>query len=316
MNIHHNPSYLRWKTGVETKLYEFQVTQSHDGVSGPFGTSVPPLPISAVPDSCEVPWNEMALRADKAIAAICTPNMQPRAVVTKPKHTMVMPTAYTLPSQVTAFMQGRPNGPQQRAENEMRLQERQVTTQLQAKGTTSTEGRTALAAISTFAAGQNGENQPVVNPPQAKRKATASKTTKTQRKTHVKQKQTIAPVAIIETPPAPLPTCMFGCSHGGLLDLIQMASKNTKYSLNEGNYFHGKECMDCNKQIAALFATSNSKALFYYCPVDYRVAELDHDTAVTAPQPCDCILCITCYFKRETEKQSARGTATRSSRRG
>jgi hypothetical protein len=319
MNIHHHPSYLRWKTGVEKQLYDFQSTQTTTNTSDPVSQSVSlVMPIQPI---CEVQWDDMVYRADQAINDLLRPTREPRDVISKPIVNMVMPMVSALPTEAMTFMQGRPGGPQQRAENAMRLQERQVTTHLQAKGTTSMTGQTALLAIGTNAVENNTENPPVINTQKTKRKAkvTSSKAKTTKQTKKVKTTQTaplVAQVCITVKPPATRPTCMFGCCHGGLLDLIQMASKNTKYCLKQGNFFHGKDCVDCKEPIAELFATSNSKALFYYCAEDYRVSELDHETAITAPKPCDCILCITCYFKRDSKKQSAGGTAVRSSRRG
>jgi hypothetical protein len=339
---------------VETRLYEFQLTQSQDGVTCPFVPLVTPQPIQPLPGSCEVPWDEMMLRADQAITAICRQTEPPGAIENNPRVNRVMATTTTplpsqeitaicmstappraiatntrvnrvtatiapLPSQAMTFMQGRPEGPQQCAEQATRSQERQLSTQLQAKGTTSIASQSALAAISTIAGVHNIENQPVVNVPRTKRKANASKTKNTRQKISDSQptsRPLVAHVSIVRTQPSMSPMCTFGCCHSGLLDLIQMASKNTKYGLKEGNFFHGKQCADCNHPIAELFATSKNKALFYYCPVDYNLAELDDDSKETSGlKPCNCILCITCYFKRETKKQIAKGPAMRSSRR-
>jgi hypothetical protein len=118
----------------------------------------------------------------------------------------------------------------------------------------------------------------------------------------------VAPRVIERTPPVITHACRYGCCHGSLLDLVQMASRNTKHALKTGNFFYGKTCADCTMPIAELFATSKNKALFYYCTVDFNVAELDNDATVScAPKPCDCILCITCYFARDTRKQASNG---------
>jgi hypothetical protein len=108
---------MQWKTGVEeTRLNEFQLTQSQDGVPCPFVPLMPPQPIQPMPVSCQVPWDEMMLRADQAITAI----------VTNPIANRVTPTAKPLPSQAMTFMQGRPEGSHQCMEQAMRSQEHQV----------------------------------------------------------------------------------------------------------------------------------------------------------------------------------------------
>jgi hypothetical protein len=105
MNLHHNTSYMRWKTGVETRLYEFQLTQSQDGVTCPFVPLVPPQSIQPVSGSCEVTWDEMMLRADQAITAICRLTEPPGAIENNPRVNRVMATTTTpLPSQeITAI---------------------------------------------------------------------------------------------------------------------------------------------------------------------------------------------------------------------
>jgi hypothetical protein len=261
---------MRWKTGVETRLYEFQLTQSQDGITCPFVPLEPWQPFQPQPGNFDVPWDAMMLRTDKAITAICMQNeptgnienipqvnrgmatktlppsqevtamtmatAPPAAITTNTRVNRVTATIAPLPSQAMAFMQGRPEGPQQCTEQATRSQERQMSTQLQAKGTTSIASQSALAAISTLAVVHNSENQPMVNVQQKKRKANTSKAKHTSQKKRDKQptaKPLNAHVSIVGTTPAMRPMCTFGCCHSGLLDLIQMASKNTKCGLKE-----------------------------------------------------------------------------------
>jgi hypothetical protein len=112
-------------------------------------------------------------------------------------------------------------------------------------------------------------------------------------------------------------TCKYGCTHGGLVEMLQMPIYATKHCLQKGNYLHKKKCFDCKQSIEAIFEKSKNKAVFYYCQADYNVAELDDDNKAEAQEPCACILCLTCYFKRETTKNATTGKTTRSSgRRG
>jgi hypothetical protein len=285
---------------------------------------------------------DIAMRADQAIQAICMPAKTPDTSVTPQMTSRIFATTKSStkpptssgipgPSPAVMFMQSRPEGPQQQTVNARRSQERQVSTQLQAKATTSSAGQDALKAISTLTTALNEEKQPpVVTPPHARKKAkpTKAKTTvtkakptktkNTKRKTGNKPTTTVPIVTQVDAgrqQSASLPTCLFGCGHGGLLDLLQMSRTDIKYSVKAGNYLHGKKCQDCKQQIADLFAISNNKAQFYYCQLDYNVAELDNDTAVASPKPCNCILCLTCYFKRDQKKAAAQGTTVRSSRR-
>jgi hypothetical protein len=95
-----------------------------------------------------------------------------------------------------------------------------------------------------------------------------------------------------------------------------MMPYDTKFCLGKGNYFDDKNCIDCHKAITALFHVSNNKAIFYYCPIDYNIDNLQEDNAAVAAAACACILCIDCYFGREEKKTAASGKATRSSGRG
>ena len=100
------------------------------------------------------------------------------------------------------------------------------------------------------------------------------------------------------------------------MGLKQMMPYDTKYCLEKGNYFYGKQCFDCKVSIASVFRNSKNKALVYYCQVDYNVAELCDDDQTKEEQPCGCILCLTCYYKREAMKNLGQGKTTRSSGRG
>ena len=99
------------------------------------------------------------------------------------------------------------------------------------------------------------------------------------------------------------------------MELLQMQPRNTRYSLEPGNYFDQKLCLDCKKPIHDLFQQSKKKAMFYYCPDDWNAAKLEDTDTNLAAQPCDCILCLTCYFGRETKKSEQVGTNQRSSGR-
>jgi hypothetical protein len=116
----------------------------------------------------------------------------------------------------------------------------------------------------------------------------------------VVQKDTSLPVEALQNrnPVAPaMTTCKYGYSHGGLLELLQLTTNGTKHYLTSGKYMHQKCCTDCNTLIDTLFAESKSRALFYYCQVDYNVSELAYDNREMTAVACSCILCITCYFK-------------------
>jgi hypothetical protein len=220
------------------------------------------------------------------------------------------------PSTARTFMQTRPGGPLQAMQHEMKVLERSVTTKRQKQGPTSTVGREVLDLISQTTANNNKEN---TRPKTKRNKKPAPPAPKTQRKK--KKAKLDSAVSVVDPEPAVLatpkqPTCTYGCVHGGLVALLQMAPYDTKYGLKQGNYMHGKNCVDCDKAIGELFDLSNSKALFYYCVEDYKVAELEDANTDIASKACGCILCITCYYKREAKKNSTRGGARRSSGRG
>jgi hypothetical protein len=101
----------------------------------------------------------------------------------------------------------------------------------------------------------------------------------------------------------PVIGCIYGCQHGGLLELVQMIPKHTKYHLESGNYFHNKHCRDCSESIGDLFVKSKNKGIFYYCHTDNKVADLCDDDLEQEATACACILCLTCYYKREATKK-------------
>jgi hypothetical protein len=225
-------------------------------------------------------------------------------------------TQDTAVEKATAFMQTKPGGPLQVMDRDMNKVERRVGTTLEKKGVTSVEGMEALQHVSTSTAARNKKRKSVSTANVKQKKTTPPKKTgggRPKQKKAVKpteeraSKQVVAPVVA---------TCKYGCSHGGLRDLIQMTTSDTKHYLTPGRYMHQKCCTDCNTLIGTLFTQSNSRALFYYCQVDYREAELDDDNKEKAAVACSCVLCITCYFKRDTIKAQATGTNKRTSSRG
>jgi hypothetical protein len=204
----------------------------------------------------------------------------------------------------------------------MKAMERQVTAQVQKKCTALAKGCDALVAVSAAMAEHNKENVRVMAKRTSKRKALAPKQQSQSNRKKPKHDVSVGwPTLHIHTiPETPtkktLPMCNYGCSHGGLVELKQMMPHETKYYLEKGNYFHCKSCKDCSVSIEQLFKKSKEKGLLYYCTDDFRRAELDEENAEFATTPCACILCIPCYFSRDTKKNEAAGTATRSSGRG
>jgi hypothetical protein len=90
----------------------------------------------------------------------------------------------------------------------------------------------------------------------------------------------------------------------GLVELLQMASYDTYYSLEKNNFLHQKNCTDCKKSIGELFQTLNCKVLLYYCMEDYKVAvELEDTNTEIAGNACAYILCIPYYFGREAKQK-------------
>jgi hypothetical protein len=184
-------------------------------------------------------------------------------IIQRTKKTNVMATMSPGPSKVNIFMQSRPGGHQETVDNEMKVVERRVSSQLQKKGITSAQGRHALVAIATTMATVNKENEPeakAVN----KRKSQSGPAVpeapikKVRRKLQhqaksTQKRATSAPAESNITTLSLVIACKYGCQHGGLLELVQMIPKNTKYHLGRGNYFHNKSCKDCNGSIGDMF---------------------------------------------------------------
>jgi hypothetical protein len=242
-----------------------------------------------------------------------TPPIQQKENIIPTANSLVNSLAIPRASKAMTFMTTQPGGTVQERQRAMKAAERRVSAQLQRKSTTSGAGRNALVAMSATIAAQNK----VVGDVQRSATKRKDNSNKQHQPSMRKKKKGSALVATTKQPiKATIPNCDYGCRHGGLVALMQMATSNTKYCLEVGNFFYQKSCLDCNKPIDNLFAQSKNKAVFYYCPVDYNVAELDDDNATFAAQPCKCILCIPCYFGRDTKKKAESGTATRTSSRG
>jgi hypothetical protein len=125
-------------------------------------------------------------------------------------------------------------------------------------------------------------------------------------------------VAINNKTKAPVAGCKYGgCKkHSGLLELVQIIPKWTKYHLEIGNYLHDKQYKDCKEWIDDSFGKSKGKGIFYYCHMDNKVADLSFDDWEQETTACACILCLPCYYKRDEKKKMASGKTTRSSGRG
>jgi hypothetical protein len=83
-------------------------------------SSVPPETIQPMPASYDVPWNEMMLKADKAITDLLMLPAPTLALETDPIVSAATITKEPGPSQTISFMQGRPDGPHQLAEQALR----------------------------------------------------------------------------------------------------------------------------------------------------------------------------------------------------
>jgi hypothetical protein len=248
-----------------------------------------------------------------------------------PKHAIIIPIrqSHTLhdavipyPSKTGVFMMTHPGGQLETRDRAMKVVERQVSSQLQKKGPTSAQGRNALVAIAETAASKNKENgrlAPSVN----KRKVriiSALKTKGNRKQGGVGQgpkinKERVSEKSKKARKELPGSTCEYGCHHGGLVELLQMIPKDTKYHLESGNYFHQKKCRDCKEWVGDLFGKSRSRAIFYYCHMDNKVADLNDDDHEKEATACACILCLPCYYKREENKKGASGKSTRTSGR-
>ena len=236
-----------------------------------------------------------------------------------------------------AFMSTKPGGAEQTGQRDMQITERRVSSQLQKKSTTSATGKVALVSVATASAARNRPTIPVCTPDNHKRKVASTATQKQHKKknsakktstsipavTPAKQQRTKLSAAkmtdkTLMVPVDTTPKCKFGCSHGGLIELLQMTPKDIRHYLEQGKYLHGKDCLDCNTNISELFAATKSKAnfLLYYCQVDYNGAELEDDSHELKAIPCACVLCVPCYFEREKHKNETTGANGRSSGRG
>jgi hypothetical protein len=325
--------YIRWKGGVELHLYNFQLKQSKQGILLP-NTERRPEPETSTDTDYDVPadaWQDLDLLAGIIDHPLedCEPVVSPVRVtqsVEKPRYLeqippTVQPAEAARPSPALAFMQGRPAGPVQTTHDRMKALERRVTTQVQKKSTTAPEGRQALQSIAVQAGESNNKENETATKTKQKQKGSrkspvvkkkAKKTPTTKSNKTPPPAKTITHATVVNNEPV----CGYGCRHGGLVGLKQMAQYDTKYCLEKGNYFDSKCCVDCKTSIAEVFAASKNRALLYYCPLDYNIHNLQEDNSAVADTPCACILCIACYFRREEKKQAASGKVTRSSGRG
>lgn len=345
--------FLHWKSGVEFKLYEFQLAQS--GTSVPISSAVePPQPLwEKFTDSTllqtDHDWDQLDLDVpytpNTKTNNVCPPRL-PHYVPPTPlrvtdlegpmqKHARpaawtecATPSTKTLqqpmstrketsadhsPSKASEFMQTRPGGPRNIKERDLKVVERQVSAQLQRKATTSAKGKQALVALAQSLVVTNKKIQQT-STLNNKRKPGASRAPKVTPSKKLRQ-TTNSPSDTTKERKAP-PKCKYGCIHGGWVELKQMMPYDTRYYLGKGNYLDGKHCVDCITSIGDIFRKSKNKALLYYCPVDYNRSQLCDENHAKEAKPCACILCITCYFKRENKIKLNDGKTKRSSGRG
>ena len=269
---------------------------------------------------------EMLPNANTTIVTPIGTKVQPRTTAETQTDTSmtednltVEPIMVVSPTEAATFMNARPGGPLQENSQRMVAVERRAGSKLRKKASTSKEGSRALVEISTNLAQQNKAQAPMKSTPIKKGKAsseTSNKRTKgPKRKATTGQKaKGAAPTATnVQTT---VLSCKYGCAHGGLVTMQQMQPYDTRHYLGEGKYLHKKKCKDCKKQIAALFEHSKRKSVFYYCQTDYRMSELTDDNFAKAEPPCATVLCVECYFARETKKNTSAGKTRRSSTRG
>lgn len=340
MNISQAPRFIQWKAGVEFRLFEFQLTQSQANTGPSQETKVQAQPTAqrqpwTVPAYTEPMWPDINKQLQDRLGILPTNSLMeqgnkettelvPGSIATSKNAppNMILPyqenNGPKQHTEVEAFMRTRPGGPVQTAKAEMKTNERRVSTFLQKKSIASTQGQDALVALGNMVATKEGRNkESAFTTPSKKRKGGKGMKQHTQ----VKKKQVSNAEKTINTVSPEVdrnktkPECKFGCRHGGLVELLQMVPSNTKHSLEPGNYFDDKSCLDCEQPIVELFQQSKRKALFYYCPEDWNAAELEDNNTQLAAKSCDCILCITCYFQRETKKTEQIGTTRRSSGR-
>jgi hypothetical protein len=232
----------------------------------------------------------------------------------------IVPSPLTM---VKEFMQSRPGGQLEARDREMRVMESRVSSKMKKKGTTSADGRNVLDKIATIMANKNKDNGTTDRCIKKRRKIGERVVLITPNKRKQKDVQGAASKhekvgsdpAIEKKSKMPVEVCKYGCQHGGLLELVQVIPKWTKYHLESGNYFHDKQCKDYNKSIDDLFGKSKGKGIFYYCHIDNKVADFSDDEQEMEITACACILCLLCYYSRDEKKKLASGKSTRSSGR-
>jgi hypothetical protein len=284
-------------------------------------TSVQPIQHETTPSISRTALNQDALTpAHQNIRPPDAPKNAPNTKKTAVEDRKTKAHAHGHPD-ASQFMATRPGGPLATKMRNTKMMERKVIATLQKKGTTSAKGHDALTAITTTLARTNKENIKLATKSSKRTNAgqhtiTAKPVKKGKRTPTTTTKTTVQPPE--STPAENIVTvvCQYGCCHGGWVGLKQMMPYDTKYCLEKGNYFFGKQCIDCTASIEDVFRKSKNKALVYYCQVDYNVSELCDNNGAKAARPCACILCLTCYYERETKKKLIDGKNTRSSRRG
>jgi hypothetical protein len=355
MDIREARCFKNWKIGVELKLYEFQHAQSPRAPTTLITPTAKKEPAPSFEETqwmAPTAWNDIegtndAVNSDNdwqhidldmndnTDPTIVTP-IVPRYKTAEPANidgnTKIKPKTYQAPNTCTetetkkdpsAFMDARPGGPQQTQQQNMRNIERHVSAQLKKKATTSTDGQQALIIIADKLAKTNTKKTPSVSSTHKNGKSADTPRDTTKRRQSQKKDKNPRPTQKVKTAnpltkpvPATVQACKYGCAHGGLVEMKQMQPYDTKHYLGNGKYLHNKKCKDCNESIAALFNTSKRKAIFYYCQVDYNVEELTDESKTKAESPCASILCVGCYFQRDTNKSTTEGKPRRTSNRG
>ena len=333
MDIREATWYSNWKTGIELKLYDFQLAQANKGNKLPDAVKMPEAKSSdgfdlsaTMPDPDE--WTQLDLDLTEDMGnkkSMPQASTKPPSTTIQPTHKPMQPTMVPDPSSTaTIFMKSRPGGQVEAMDRDMKVVERCVSSQLQKKGTTSTQGRNALDAIAATVAGENKENECTIKLVSKRKQPSEDAVLKTRNKKSkggehqaARKRKAVKSAPIVKDKKvSSVLACKYGCHHGGLVELIQMIPKHTKYHLERGNYFHGKRCKDCKASIGELSGKTKSKGIFYYCHMDNKVADLSDDDQEKEATACACILCLTCYYSREAKKQLATGKLTRSSGRG
>ena len=236
--------------------------------------------------------------------------------ITPQTEPMVKPRTAEL-DKAAAFMSTKPGGAQQTGQRDMQQTERRVSSHLQRKNTTSNSNKVALVSVAAASAARNKTGRD-----HHKRRGKTTATPTKRKKTNTPSIPAVTPASTkqqkktkaIQAPLAPVASiikCKYGCSHGGLIELLQMSPGDTRHYLEHGKYLHKKDCLDCKTNIGELFmaAKTKSKFLLYYCQVDYNGAELDDDSDELKAVACACVLCVPCYFGREKKKVKHRALA-------